>query len=177
MAENENAQTPEAAQQQANQPVFQMQRCYLKDASLEMPNAPEILIQAHEQEPQVDIQFEVAQRAVAEGLYDVTVRGTITVKVADKVVILVEGKQAGLFTIANMSPEDFGQITNVLCPTIIYPYLRGNLADLMNRANIPPVHLPEVSFDMLYRQRLMQEAEQAKQAQMQKSSQGGEGLN
>ena len=177
MAESENAQAPEAPQQDT-QPIFQMQRCYLKDASLEMPNAPEILIQSHNQEPQVDIQFEVAQRPVAEGLFDVTVRGTITVKVADKVIVLVEGKQAGLFTIANLPAEDFAQITNVLCPSIIYPYLRANLADLMNRANIPPVHLPEVSFEMLYRQRLAQEAEQRKQAETQNSTQqGGEGLS
>ena len=163
MAESENVQAPEAPQQET-QPIFQMQRCYLKDASLEMPNAPEILIQSHNQEPQVDIQFEVAHRPVAEGLFDV--------------IVLVEGKQAGLFTIANLPAEDFAQITNVLCPSIIYPYLRANLADLMNRANIPPVHLPEVSFEMLYRQRLAQEAEQRKQAETQNSTQqGGEGLS
>ena len=74
--------------------MFQLQRCYLKDASLEMPHAPEILLQAQQEQPQVDIKFEVSQKTVAEALYDVTVRGTITVKAADKVIILVEGTQS-----------------------------------------------------------------------------------
>ena len=83
MAENENAQHQDNQQPQqeaAPEPVFQLQRCYLKDASLEMPHAPEILLQAQQEQPQVDIKFEVSQKTVAEALYDVTVRGTITVK-------------------------------------------------------------------------------------------------
>ena len=156
MAENENAQPQDNQQPQqeaAPEPVFQLQRCYLKDASLEMPHAPEILLQAQQEQPQVDIKFEVSQKTVAEALYDVTVRGTITVKAADKVIILVEGTQSGLFAIH--------------CPAMVYPYLRANLADLMNRANVPPVHLPEVNFEILYQQRLAQaqaEAEGAAQA-------------
>ena len=148
MAENENAQHQDNQQPQqeaAPEPVFQLQRCYLKDASLEMPHAPEI----------------------AEALYDVTVRGTITVKAADKVIILVEGTQSGLFAIHGIPVEALQHVTNVVCPAMVYPYLRANLADLMNRANVPPVHLPEVNFEVLYQQRLAQaqaEAEGAAQA-------------
>ena len=155
MAENENAQHQDNQQPQqeaAPEPVFQLQRCYLKDASLEMPHAPEILLQAQQEQPQVDIKFEVSQKTVAEALYDVTVRGTITVKAADNEIILVEALQ---------------HVTNVVCPAMVYPYLRANLADLMNRANVPPVHLPEVNFEVLYQQRLAQaqaEAEGAAQA-------------
>ncbi len=174
MAENENAQSPEAAGQQEPQPVFQMQRCYLKDASLEMPNAPEILLQPQTQDPQVDIQFEVAQRVVAESLYDITVRGTVTVKVADRVVILVEGKQSGIFVIQGLPAEAIDHVTNVLCPTIVYPYLRGNIADLMTRANIPPVHLPEVNFEVLYQQRLAQAAAEAQGGQAAPATQDGQ---
>ena len=147
--------------------VFQLQRCYLKDASLEMPHAPEILLQAQQEQPQVDIKFEVSQKTVAEALYDVTVRGTITVKAADKVIILVEGTQSGLFAIHGIPVEALQHVTNVVCPAMVYPYLRANLADLMNRANVPPVHLPEVNFEVLYQQRLAQaqaEAEGAAQA-------------
>ena len=151
MAENENAQHQDNQQPQqeaAPEPVFQLQRCYLKDASLE-------------------IKFEVSQKTVAEALYDVTVRGTITVKAADKVIILVEGTQSGLFAIHGIPVEALQHVTNVVCPTMVYPYLRANLADLMNRANVPPVHLPEVNFEVLYQQRLAQaqaEAEGAAQA-------------
>lgn len=164
MAENENVQGAEAAQQpqdqqpaQDDQPVFQLQRCYLKDASLEMPHAPEILMEAQEAAPQVDIQFEVNQRLIQTDLYDVTVRGTITVKTtSDKVIILVEGRQSGIFAIHGIPAEPLQHVTNVLCPSMVYPYLRANLADLMTRANVPPVHLPEVNFEVLYQQRLAQ---------------------
>ena len=94
MAENENVQNPEAQQPQAqpeqdDQPVFQLQRCYLKDASLEMPHAPDILLTPQESAPQVDIQFEVSQRLVQADLYDITVRGTITVKAPELSLILI----------------------------------------------------------------------------------------
>ena len=137
MAEMDNTKSTDDPSVQpadeAQQPVFQLQRCYLKDASLEMPHAPEILMQPQSEQPQVDIQFEVSQRVVAADLVDVTVRGTITVKTGSKVIM-----------------------TNVLCPSMVYPYLRANLADMMTRANVPPVHLPEVNFEALYQQRLAQ---------------------
>ena len=122
MAENENVQNPEAQQPQAqpeqdDQPVFQLQRCYLKDASLEMPHAPDILLTPQESAPQVDIQFEVSQRLVQADLYDITVRGTITVKAPeDKVIILAEGRQSGIFSIHGIPAEPLQHVTNVLCP-------------------------------------------------------------
>ncbi len=162
MAENENAQPQGAAPQQ---PIFQLQRCYLKDASLEMPHAPQILLTAQQVQPQVDIQFEVEQSIVAESLWDITVRGTITVKTGEQVIILVEGKQSGIFAIRNIPPEGVQQITNVICPSMVYPYLRANLADLMTRAQVPPVHLPEVNFEVLYQQRLAQAQAEANKQQ------------
>lgn len=168
MAENENAQSQENQQPQQEaeqQPVFQLQRCYLKDASLEMPHAPDILMQPQETAPQVDIQFEVSQRLVTEGLWDVTVRGTITVKAGEQTIILVEGKQSGVFSITGIPQEALQHVTNVICPTMVYPYLRANLADLMTRANVPPVHLPEVNFEVLYQQRLAQAQAEAAQGQ------------
>ena len=106
---------------------------------------------------QVDIQFEVSQRLVQADLYDITVRGTITVKAPeDKVIILAEGRQSGIFSIHGIPAEPLQHVTNVLCPSMVYPYLRANLADLMTRAGVPPVHLPEVNFEVLYQQRLAQ---------------------
>lgn len=161
--ENQTAQNPEQAQQNT-EPFFQLVRCYLKDASLEMPNAPEIFMQAHEEQPNVDIQFEVANRALPlENTYEVVVRGTITVALKDRVMFLVEGKQAGIFDIRNIPAEGVQHIANVVCPSICYPYLRANLADLINRTGLPPVHLPEVNFEVLYQQRLAQQAQQAQQ--------------
>lgn len=174
MAENENEQNQDAQQPaeqpaeqpaQEAQPVFQLQRCYLKDVSLEMPHAPEIMLSPSEEAPQVDIQFEVSQHLIQTGLYDITVRGTITVKAADKTIILVEGRQSGLFLISGIPAEPLQHVTNVLCPSMVYPYLRANLADLMTRANVPPVHLPEVNFEALYQQRLAQAQAEAQKNQ------------
>lgn len=169
MAENENAQPQETLAQDAAQeaqPVFQLQRCYLKDASLEMPHAPEILLEPQQSAPQVDIQFEVSQRVLGNDLFDVTVRGTVTVTAGEKTVILVEGKQSGIFAIRGIPADGLQHVTNVLCPSMVYPYLRANIADLMTRANLPPVHMPEVNFEVLYQQRLAQaQAEMAAQQQ------------
>lgn len=162
--ENQSAQTPEQAQQNTD-PFFQLVRCYLKDASLEMPNAPEIFMKAPEEQPNVDIQFEVSNRPLpVPNTYEVVVRGTITVTTQGQTMFLVEGKQAGIFEMRNIPDEGVQHIANVVCPNICYPYLRANLADLINRTGLPPVHLPEVNFEALYQQRLAQQQQQAQQA-------------
>lgn len=170
MAEENNNQ-PNAGEQgqqpaENTNPVFQLERCYLKDASLEMPHAPEIFLKAPEDTPKVDIQFECSQTALpVQHTFEVVVRGTITVAAKDQTMFLVEGKQAGIFAIQNVPAEAAQHLLNVLCPTIVYPYLRANLADLITRTGLPPVNLPEVNFEALYQQRLAQaQAEAAKKA-------------
>lgn len=159
MAE-ENQQQPEQAV-----PSFQLVRVYLKDASLEMPNAPEIFMTQPTEEPNVNVQFEVGHRPLPiEGAYEVIVRGTITVTLQEKTMFLVEGKQAGIFEIKNIPEEGIKHISNVMCPTILYPYLRANLADLINRTGLPTIHMPEVNFEAMYQQRLAQQAQQAEAA-------------
>ena len=169
MAEENRTENTEGQAQQAqdkNEPFFQLVRCYMKDASLEMPHAPEIFMTTPEEQPNVDIQFEVSQRALQiPNTYEVVVRGTITVSVKGQAMFLVEGKQAGIFEIRGIPQEGVHHILNVLCASTIYPYLRANLADLINRTGLPPVHLPEVNFEGLYQQRMAQQAQkQAEEA-------------
>ena len=163
MAEENRTENTEGQAQQAqdkNEPFFQLVRCYMKDASLEMPHAPEIFMTTPEEQPNVDIQFEVSQRALQiPNTYEVVVRGTITVSVKGQAMFLVEGKQAGIFEIRGIPQEGVHHILNVLCASTIYPYLRANLADLINRTGLPPVHLPEVNFEGLYQQRMAQQAQ------------------
>jgi len=143
------------ADQQAD-PVFQIQRVYLKEASLEQPNSPAILLE--QEQPSVDIQLGVEAQPAADGVYEVCVTATITTKVKDKTVFLVEAKQAGIFEIRNLPPEQMGPIMGIACPQIVYPYLRGNVADLVTRAGFPPVHLAEINFQAMYEQQ--QQAQQ-----------------
>jgi preprotein translocase subunit SecB len=142
-------------------PVFQIQRIYLKDVSLEQPNSPAILLD--QSQPQVDIQLAVGSEQVAEGVFEATVLATVHTKIGDKTVFLVEAKQAGIFEIRNLPDEQMGQVLGMACPQILYPYLRGNVADVVQRAGFPPVHLAEINFQMLYQQQLEQQAQAATQ--------------
>ncbi|MDB5846878.1 MAG: protein-export chaperone SecB [Rhodoferax sp.] len=131
-------------------PIFQIQRVYLKEASLEQPNSPAILLE--QQQPAVDIQLSVDAQPVTDGIFEVAVTATVTTKIGDKTVFLVEAKQAGIFEIRNLSQEQMGPIIGIACPQIVYPYLRGNVADLVQRAGFPQVHLAEINFQAMYEQ-------------------------
>jgi preprotein translocase subunit SecB len=137
-------------------PVFQIQRVYLKDLSLEQPNSPAILTST--EQPSVDIQLAVGVEQVADGIMEVTVTATVTTKIEDNVVFLVEAKQAGIFEVRHLPEEQMGPVIGIACPQIIYPYLRGNVADVIQRAGFPPVHLAEINFQAMYEQQQQQAA-------------------
>jgi preprotein translocase subunit SecB len=131
-------------------PVFQIQRIYLKDMSLEQPNSPQILLE--QTQPQVDINLALGAEPVADGIYEVTVTATVTTKVKDKTLFLVEAKQAGIFEIRNIPEDQLQPIIGIACPGIVYPYLRAIVSDVCTRAGFPPVLLSEVNFQAMYEQ-------------------------
>lgn len=138
-----------------NEPVFQIQRVYLKEASLEQPNSPAILLE--QEQPSVDIQLGVEAQQPAEGMYEIAVTATVTTKIKDKTVFLVEAKQAGIFEIRNIPQDQMQPILGIACPQIVYPYLRGNVADIVTRAGFPPVHLAEINFQAMFEQQQQQQ--------------------
>lgn len=138
------------ADQQAQDPVFQIQRVYLKDLSLEQPNSPAILLE--QEQPTVDIQLGVDAQPVTDGIFEITVSATVQTKIQDKTVFLVEAKQAGIFEIRNLPEDQMGPILGIACPQIVYPYLRGNVADVIQRGGFPPVHLAEINFQAMFEQ-------------------------
>jgi len=141
-------------------PVFQIQRVYLKDISLEQPNSPAILLDP--EQPSVDIQLGVETSPVTDGLFEVTVTATVHTKINEKTVFLVEAKQAGIFEVRNVEADQLGSILGIACPQIVYPYLRGNVADVIQRGGFPPVHLAEINFQAMF---LQQQADAAAAAQ------------
>ena len=149
----------------ASTPEFQIQRIYLKDLSLEQPNSPQILLE--QSQPQVDINLGLAAGPVADGLYEVSVTATVTTKVGEKTLFLVEAKQAGIFELRNIPQEQLQPIIGIACPQIVYPYLRATVSDICTRAGFPPVLLAEVNFQAMY------EAQQ--QAQVQSPGASGNG--
>ena len=148
-----------ADQETSSAPVFQIQRVYLKDLSLEQPNSPAILLE--QQQPNVDIQLGVEATPVVEGIYEVCVTATVQTKIQDKTVFLIEAKQAGIFEIRNVPEDQMSMVIGVACPQIVYPYLRGNVADAITRAGFPPVHLAEINFQAMYEQQQAAAAEAA----------------
>jgi preprotein translocase subunit SecB len=137
-------------------PVFQLQRMYLKDLSLEQPNSPGILLE--QQQPQVDIQLGLGAEPVAEGIFEVSVTATVTTTVGERTLFLVEAKQAGIFEIRNLPDDQVQGIVGVVCPQMIYPYLRAIVSDVCTRAGFPPILLAEVNFQAMF------EAQQAQAA-------------
>ncbi len=143
---------------EAQTPLFQIQRIYLKDLSLEQPNSPRILLE--QAQPQVEINLGVSTELVADAIYEVTVTATVTTKVADKVLFLVEAKQGGIFEIRHIPEEQLQAILGIACPGIVYPYLRAIVSDVCTRAGFPPVLLSEVNFQAMFEAQKAQ-AEQA----------------
>ena len=142
--------------EQAPQPTFDLRRVYLKDASLEMPNAPAVFLE--NEAPQVAVEVSTENRQLDSDAYEVEVSVTLTARLNDKVFFLVEAKQAGIFEITNMPEEQLGPVLNIICPSMIYPYLRANVSDLLTRATLPPLHLTEVNFEQFYQDKIANES-------------------
>jgi len=140
-------------------PVFQLQRIYLKDASLEMPHAPQIFLE--QGTPQIEVQLDVSHDEVGEAVTEVVVRVTVTARMGDKVLFLVEAKQAGIFEMRGIPAQQLAPVLGIVCPGIVYPYLRANVADLLTRTGLPPIHLAEINFEALYQQKANQNAASA----------------
>lgn len=141
------------------QPVFQIQRVYLKDLSLEQPNSPAIFLE--QEAPGIEVAVDVASEKLADGIFESTVTVTVTAKIGEKVAFLVEGKQAGIFEARNIPEDQLEPLLGIGCPNIIYPYLRSNVADAITRGGFPPIHLSEINFEAFYAQRLQIAADQA----------------
>lgn len=134
-----------------NQPIFQIQRVYLKDLSLEQPNSPAIFLE--QTQPTIEIALNVETEQLADGFFESSVTVTVTAKANDKVAFLVEGKQSGVFEVRNIPEGQLDPLLGIGCPNIVYPYLRANIADMITRAGFPPVHLAEINFEVFYKQR------------------------
>lgn len=148
--------------QDANQPIFNIQRIYLKDLSLEQPNSPAIFLE--QEGPNMEVAIDIGSEMLAEAIYEATITVTVTAKIRDKVAFLVECKEAGIFEVRNIPTDQLDPLLGIACPNILYPYLRSNVADMVTRAGFPPIHLNEINFEAFYHQR-KQALEQASSAQ------------
>lgn len=150
--------TPE----QPQQPTFQIEKVYVKDLSLELPNAPQVFLESSQ--PQLEVQIHNESRQVSEGMYEAVVTVTVTARAAEKSLFLAEVAQAGIFTVRGVPAADLDPLLGIACPNILYPYAREAISDLVTRGGFPPVLLAPVSFESLYAQR--QQAAAAEQPQV-----------
>jgi preprotein translocase subunit SecB len=108
-------------------------------------------------QPQLEVQINTAGGGFAENLYEVSVSATVTAKTGERTLFLAEVVQAGIFSVRNVPADELDPLLNIGCPTILFPYLREAISDLVTRGGFPPVLLAPVSFEALYVQRLQQQ--------------------
>lgn len=148
----------EAASNEQAQPTFNIEKLYVKDLSLEVPHAPSIFLER--EAPQIDLQLNTEYSAIDAGIYEVTITVTLTAKLTakDKIMFLIEAQQAGIFHVQNIPPLELESVLAVVCPNILYPYMREVVTDVSVRAGFAPVLLNPVNFEALYQQQKAQAA-------------------
>jgi preprotein translocase subunit SecB len=135
---------------QSLQPVFSIEKVYVKDLSLEIPNAPQVFLER--EAPQVDIQLHHNSTGVEDGVYQTVLTVTVTAKIGDKTLFLVEAAQAGIFVARNIPAGELEAVLGIACPNILFPYVREVVSDIVVRAGFPPVVLSPVNFEAIYQQ-------------------------
>jgi len=143
-----------AQTQDAASVVFNFEKIYVKDMSIEIPHSPAIFLET--EPPALETQINIDANNFSDGMYEVVVTATVTTKVKEQVAFLVELRQAGIFEIRNFPADQIDPLLGIHCAGVLFPYLRANVADIVTRAGFPALHLPNVNFEAFYAQRLQQ---------------------
>ncbi len=143
-------------QKTAEQNQFAIQKIYLKDVSFESPASPEIFTKKWE--PEVNLEINTSSKTIADDVFEVVLRLTVTVKVASQAAYLTEVQQAGIFTIKGFSESDRAHAIATACPNILFPFGREAVADLVSKGGFPQLLLAPVNFEALYVQHQAQQA-------------------
>jgi len=149
-------------QEQNNQPVFSIEKVYIKDLSLEIPNAPQIFLER--ESPQIDIQLHHNSSGIEEGVFQTVLTVTVTAKVGEKTMFLVEAASAGIFVVKNIPQQEMQPVLGIACPNILYPYVREVISDIVVRAGFPPVILAPVNFEAIYQAQAQAQLQQQQPA-------------
>lgn len=134
-----------------SQPVFAIEKIYVRDLSLEIPNAPNIFLER--ETPEINLQLGTKSQSIDEGLYEVLLTVTVTAKIKDKMMFLIEVQQAGIFRIRNLPDGELDPVLGIGCPNILFPYLREVVSNIVTRAGFPAVILNPVNFEAIYHQK------------------------
>ena len=141
---------------------FAIQKIYLKDVSFESPNSPQAFM-GGDWQPQINVQINSSNQAVADDTYEVVLDITVTAKQEDKTAFLAEIKQAGIFTISGFSQENLGGMVGAFCPETLFPFAREAISELVSKGGFPQLLLAPVNFNALYAQQAQQQAAPAEE--------------
>lgn len=144
------------------QPSFNIEKIYVKDLSVEVPNAPQVFLERDA--PQIDMQISTQSGPVEQDIFHTVLTLTVTAKIKDRTAFMVELDQAGIFRIQNLPKEALEAALAIGCPNILFPYAREAVSDAVLKAGFPPLLLQPVNFELLYMQQ-----QQAKAAGQQPS--------
>jgi len=143
-----------AAQEQTNKAV-NIQKIYLKDVSVEVPGAPNVF--QEQWNPNADVQLATTNSALGNNAYEVVLTVTVTTKLKEQTAFLVEVKQGAVFSLEGFTEQELGPVLGSFCPTVLFPYAREAISDLVGKAGFPQLLLQPVNFDALYAQQMQQE--------------------
>ena len=138
---------------------FHLQKIYLKDTSFETPNSPAVFTE--QWEPDVNVELQTSGTPLSDEVHEVVLTVTVTAKLDDKTAYLVEVHQAGVFTATGFAEDELGHLLGSYCPSVLFPYAREAISDLVTKGGFPQLLLAPVNFDALYAQHRQQVSEQA----------------
>jgi preprotein translocase subunit SecB len=159
MAKENKASTNNAQADQNAQPGFGIEKLYVRDASIEVPSAPQIFTERTA--PQVNVEIGNSAQKLEDGVFESSIKVTVTAKIGEKTAFLVEVTQAGIFAVRNVPEENLEMILGITCPNILFPYAREAVSDMVTRAGFAPVLLNPINFEALYMQQKQQQADDA----------------
>lgn len=141
-----------------------LQKIYVKDASIEVPQAPQVFVS--NVQPQIDVNVETQMSPIKDDLFDVVLTVTVTAKTGEDTVFLIEVKQAGIFLVRGFENlQEKGAVLGGYCPSMLFPFAREAVSDFVQKAGFPQLLLQPINFEALYLDHLArQRAEKAQAA-------------
>ena len=155
---SEEAANGAATPAEAAGPVFTVEKIYVKDVSFEVPGAPAVFNE--QAQPQLQMNLQQAVQRLNENAYEVVLGINLTCAIGEKTVYVAEVKQAGVFGLSGLDAATLDGMLGVHCPTVLYPYARQLVSDLIQAGGFPPFFLQPINFEALYAEGLRQRAAQ-----------------
>ncbi len=137
------------------QEEFGIQNLYVKDISFETPNSPQIFME--DWKPKMEYEISTNIKNLEENVFEVVLNVTVTVKSEEKTAFLVEVHQAGIFVVSGFAEDQLKYMLNTYCPTILYPYAREMISNLVTRGGFQPLLLAPINFEALYAEQQQQQ--------------------